>query len=147
MLKPDRADETRRAASSLGFAMNPDGQPWPQRQLGPFGYPDDVAARTQRIENAPFADPLEVFGRAGAAENRQPAQLVCLVVGRGVCQHVRLRVFDADHALGSVGDRLSQCEEIRAGKHTADFVVDVLEGSGGTSCNMNVNEVIANLAA
>jgi aspartate ammonia-lyase len=42
---------------------------------------------------------------------------------------------------------IKACEEIRGGKHKADFVVDVLEGSGGTSCNMNVNEVIANLAA
>jgi aspartate ammonia-lyase len=42
---------------------------------------------------------------------------------------------------------IKACQEIRAGKHNAHFVVDVLEGSGGTSCNMNVNEVIANLAA
>ncbi|MFB9264007.1 aspartate ammonia-lyase [Bradyrhizobium erythrophlei] len=42
---------------------------------------------------------------------------------------------------------IKACQEIRAGKHNAHLVVDVLEGSGGTSCNMNVNEVIANLAA
>jgi aspartate ammonia-lyase len=42
---------------------------------------------------------------------------------------------------------VAACEEIRAGRHASQFVVDVLEGSGGTSCNMNVNEVIANLAA
>jgi aspartate ammonia-lyase len=39
------------------------------------------------------------------------------------------------------------CEEIKAGKHSAHLVVDMLEGSGGTSTNMNVNEVIANIAA
>jgi aspartate ammonia-lyase len=42
---------------------------------------------------------------------------------------------------------IAACEEIRAGKHDSQFVVDVLEGSGGTSSNMNANEVIANLAA
>ncbi|MDP4026562.1 aspartate ammonia-lyase [Methylobacterium sp. NEAU 140] len=39
------------------------------------------------------------------------------------------------------------CEEVRAGRHDAHFVVDMFEGSGGTSTNMNVNEVIANVAA
>src|SRR5262249_59201659 len=42
---------------------------------------------------------------------------------------------------------IKACEEIRAGKHNAHLIVDVLEGAGGTSCNINVNEVIANLAA
>jgi aspartate ammonia-lyase len=39
------------------------------------------------------------------------------------------------------------CEEIRAGQHDAHFLVDMFEGSGGTSTNMNANEVIANVAA
>ncbi|KAJ5083302.1 Fumarase C C-terminal [Penicillium angulare] len=39
------------------------------------------------------------------------------------------------------------CEEIKDGKYNADLVVDMLEGSGGTSTNMNMNEVIANIAA
>ncbi|WP_343315318.1 aspartate ammonia-lyase [Brucella sp. BE17] len=36
--------------------------------------------------------------------------------------------------------------EIENGNHTDQFIVDLLEGSGGTSINMNVNEVIANRA-
>ncbi|MCG5481095.1 MAG: aspartate ammonia-lyase [Ensifer alkalisoli] len=36
--------------------------------------------------------------------------------------------------------------EIENGRHTDQFIVDLLEGSGGTSINMNVNEVIANRA-
>ncbi len=39
------------------------------------------------------------------------------------------------------------CEEIKLGLHDDHLVVDMLEGSGGTSTNMNVNEVIANVAA
>lgn len=38
------------------------------------------------------------------------------------------------------------CKEIVDGQHASSFVVDLLEGSGGTSTNMNFNEVIANRA-
>ncbi|KAJ2980142.1 hypothetical protein NQ176_g2812 [Zarea fungicola] len=38
------------------------------------------------------------------------------------------------------------CEGIKAGKYDDHLVVDMLEGSGGTSTNMNFNEVIANIA-
>ncbi|KIC13402.1 aspartate ammonia-lyase [Leisingera sp. ANG-Vp] len=38
------------------------------------------------------------------------------------------------------------CDEILAGQHYSQFVVNMLEGSGGTSINMNTNEVIANRA-
>ena len=38
------------------------------------------------------------------------------------------------------------CDEIIADRHHDQFVVDLLEGSGGTSINMNANEVIANRA-
>lgn len=36
--------------------------------------------------------------------------------------------------------------EIEDGQHSKQFIVDLLEGSGGTSINMNVNEVVANRA-
>lgn len=42
---------------------------------------------------------------------------------------------------------VAACEEVKAGGHAEHLVVDVLEGSGGTSTNMNVNEVIANIVA
>jgi aspartate ammonia-lyase len=38
------------------------------------------------------------------------------------------------------------CQEIMAGRHHDQFVVDVLQGGAGTSTNMNANEVIANLS-
>ena len=93
----------------------PTAQPRPQAEFGPFVDADDVAAGAQRVEDAPLADPLQMLGRAGAAEDRQPAQLVGLVVGRRVGQHVRLVVLDADHAVGAVGDRLRQPEQVGAG--------------------------------
>lgn len=37
------------------------------------------------------------------------------------------------------------CDEILTGKYNDQFVVDMLQGGAGTSTNMNVNEVVANL--
>jgi aspartate ammonia-lyase len=38
------------------------------------------------------------------------------------------------------------CNQLIAGKHLDQFVVDVIQGGAGTSTNMNANEVIANVA-
>ncbi len=38
------------------------------------------------------------------------------------------------------------CNELLSGKHREQFIVDILHGGGGIGTNMNVNEVIANLA-
>ena len=37
------------------------------------------------------------------------------------------------------------CDELIAGKYQNQFVSDLIQGGAGTSCNMNANEVIANL--
>lgn len=47
---------------------------------------------------------------------------------------------------GTADAIVTACTEIAAGKHHEYFVIDMLEGSGGTSINMNANEVIANRA-
>ena len=44
------------------------------------------------------------------------------------------------------GAIVAACDEILAGKHQAEFVVDVFQAGAGTSHNMNANEVIANRA-
>ena len=41
---------------------------------------------------------------------------------------------------------ISACEEILAGKYDGAFITEALQGGAGTSTNMNVNEVIANIA-
>ncbi|ODA29035.1 lyase family protein, partial [Veronia pacifica] len=41
---------------------------------------------------------------------------------------------------------VAACQEIANGAHRQWLIADVLEGSGGTSTNMNINEVIANRA-
>ena len=41
---------------------------------------------------------------------------------------------------------ISACDIILAGKHTEQFVVDMINSGAGTAFNMNTNEVIANVA-
>ena len=85
-----------------------------QTQLGALGDTDDIAAGAQRVEDAPLTDPLQMFGRPGAAQDRQPAQFVGFVAGRRVREHVGLIVLDADHPAGAVGDRLGEPEQVGA---------------------------------
>ena len=41
---------------------------------------------------------------------------------------------------------IAACEDICSGKYHDQFIVDPIQGGAGTSMNMNVNEVVANLA-
>ena len=41
---------------------------------------------------------------------------------------------------------IAACREVVEGRHRDQFIVDMMEGSGGTSINMNMNEVLANRA-
>lgn len=49
----------------------------------------------------------------------------------------------SDHIFNAIS---SSCDEIIEGKYHDQFIVDVLHGGGGIGLNMNVNEVICNLA-
>jgi len=54
---------------------------------------------------------------------------------------------DADVLPGDLADAIgAACVQVRGGGHREAFVVDVLSGGGGVAVNMNVNEVVANLA-
>jgi aspartate ammonia-lyase len=64
---------------------------------------------------------------------------------------VKLAAARANHELGLLDQRrfeviAAAAEEVRAGLHDGQFVVDVIQGGAGTSTNMNANEVIANRA-
>lgn len=65
----------------------------------------------------------------------------------GVKQAAARANHDAAVLPGTLADAIeSVCVQLRGGAHTAAFVVDVLAGGGGVAVNMNVNEVVANLA-
>lgn len=57
----------------------------------------------------------------------------------------------ANRELGLLSDTQAEaidvaCDEAANGLHNRHFIIDLLEGSGGTSLNMNVNEVLTNRA-
>ncbi|MHA4735298.1 aspartate ammonia-lyase [Ensifer adhaerens] len=64
---------------------------------------------------------------------------------------VKKAVANANLALGELAAHkhaaiVAVCDEIADGCHLEHFRVDMIQGGAGTSTNMNVNEVIANLA-
>jgi len=66
--------------------------------------------------------------------------------------HLKWACAKASQALGlldaeKAGAIAKACAAILAGQHDDQFPVDVFQAGSGTSSNMNVNEVIANLAA
>ncbi|MBC7469828.1 MAG: aspartate ammonia-lyase [Ramlibacter sp.] len=65
--------------------------------------------------------------------------------------YVKKAAARANHELRVLDEKrlyaiLWACDQLIAGKHHDQFVVDVIQGGAGTSTNMNANEVIANLA-
>ncbi|PZU83284.1 MAG: aspartate ammonia-lyase [Shinella sp.] len=57
----------------------------------------------------------------------------------------------ANRELGDLDARKAEaivaaCDDIASGKHADQFVLDVFQGGAGTSTNMNINEVVANVA-
>ena len=61
---------------------------------------------------------------------------------------VKLAAARANHALGVLDSArcdaiVAACQEVAAGEHAAQFPSALLLGGGGTTTNMNVNEVIA----
>ena len=64
------------------------------------------------------------------------------LVKKACCQaNAELGYLDAKMAVALE----SACDEIAAGRHLEAFPLDALQGGAGTSTNLNVNEVLANL--
>jgi aspartate ammonia-lyase len=104
--------------------------------LGEVAVPEDAlyGAQTARaVENFPISGykPFPAFIRATVLV-KKAAALANAEAGR----------LPQDLAKAIV----AACDEILAGKHHDQFVVDVFQAGAGTSHNMNANEVIANRA-
>lgn len=70
-----------------------------------------------------------------------------LVKALAVVKHA---AADANHALGGLEPKrhkaiVHACERIAAGEFIDQFPVDMIQGGAGTSTNMNMNEVVANV--
>jgi aspartate ammonia-lyase len=87
---------------------------------------------------------IENFPVTGTAIGHYPDLVRALAcIKQAAAQTNRdLGILDPDLAAAII----TACEQIRAGQHADQFVVDMIQGGAGTSTNMNANEVIANLA-
>ncbi|MEM7169836.1 MAG: lyase family protein [Pseudomonadota bacterium] len=106
--------------------------------LGPIEVP------SQALYSAGTARALQNFEGIGEPLSAFPDYVGALV-------KVKKAAAVTNHRLGAIGEDISlaivqACDEVHSGEHLVDFAVPLFEGSGGTSTNMNVNEVLANRA-
>ncbi len=93
------------------------------------------AAQTQRaVENFPIS-----------GQTVEPALLVALAMIKGSAATVNAE-------MGTIASDVARAiaeaaEEVAAGRHFDQFPIDVFQTGSGTSTNMNMNEVLANLAS
>ena len=104
--------------------------------LGAVEVPDD-ALYGIHVQRA-----LGNFGAGGRAVRPELIRAFAVVKKACALAHRELGALPAD-----VADAIAAaCDDVSAGKHAEAFPVDALQGGAGTSTNMNVNEVLANLA-
>jgi len=91
-------------------------------------------AQTQRaVENFPISgQPVE------------PALLVALAMIKGAAAIVNAEMGTIDSGVATA--IAEAAEEVAAGRHFDQFPIDVFQTGSGTSTNMNMNEVLVNLA-
>ncbi|MEW5774114.1 MAG: aspartate ammonia-lyase, partial [Thermodesulfobacteriota bacterium] len=87
---------------------------------------------------------LENFQITGIPVSHFPRLVQALAAVKKAATLANLELDLLDPVLGQA--ILAACDEVRAGRHDDQFVVDCIQGGAGTSTNMNANEVIANRA-
>lgn len=87
---------------------------------------------------------VENFPISGATVSQHPELIrgFAMVKQAAARANRDLGVLDADRA----GLIESACQRVIAGEHHDQFPIDVVQGGAGTSTNMNVNEVLTNIA-
>lgn len=115
--------------------------------------PAHSAPGTTRARDVPGAVPLygpqtslalDNFPARGRRLGEVPAFLraYACVKGAAAMANVRLGVLDDDRGQAII----SAAAEVAAGQHDAQFPTALVQGGGGTSTNMNLNEVLATRA-
>jgi len=106
--------------------------------LGPVDIPDDALYSANTVRGA------KNFHLIGRPISDYPAYIVAMAKIKKAAARANLAAGGLD---ASIADAImTACDEIVAGQHQQNFIVTLAEGSGGTSTNMNFNEVIANRA-
>jgi len=86
---------------------------------------------------------LENFNITGLSISREPLFIKAFA---HVKKAAALANFDCSVLSKEVTDAICYaCDELLTGKYDDQFVSDMIQGGAGTSCNMNANEVIANI--
>ncbi|MES2691556.1 MAG: aspartate ammonia-lyase, partial [Bacteroidota bacterium] len=86
---------------------------------------------------------LENFNITGLPISREPELIKAFA-------YVKKAAALANHDCGVLDEKVTKaigfaCDELLTGKYDDQFVSDMIQGGAGTSCNMNANEVIANI--
>ncbi|MBP9187382.1 MAG: aspartate ammonia-lyase, partial [Bacteroidia bacterium] len=86
---------------------------------------------------------LENFNITGLAISQEPLFIKAFA-------HVKKAAALANYDCGVLTKEITDaicfaCDELLTGKYDDQFVSDMIQGGAGTSCNMNANEVIANI--
>ena len=102
----------------------------------------EVRVPAERLWGAQTQRAAENFHVSGRPLPRRFVAAIALVKGAAAKANEDLRLLEPRLAK-AIRDA---AEEIAAGKHDAEFPIDVFQTGSGTSSNMNLNEVIANLA-
>jgi len=84
------------------------------------------------------------FAISGLPIRQHPDLIRALAMVKRAAATANLRLGLLDERVGAA--IIAACDAVIAGAHHEAFVVDVFQGGAGTSTNMNMNEVIANLA-
>ena len=105
--------------------------------LGEKEIPNDVYYGVQTLRA------LENFNITGIRMSHHPAFIQAFA-------YVKKAAALANHECGVLPSPIKKaivfaCDEVIAGKYNDQFVTDLIQGGAGTSVNMNVNEVIANI--
>jgi len=105
--------------------------------LGEVAVPADAAwgAQTQRA--------VENFAISGERMPGEVIRALARIKGAAAVENARLGVIDDDLAAAIAG----AAAEVAGGRHDGQFPIDVFQTGSGTSSHMNVNEVVAHLAA
>ncbi len=106
--------------------------------LGDRDVPDDALYGVQTLRA------LENFPITGVALREFPSLIDALAAVKEAAARANAELGLLDPVLCDAIVRASQ--EVRAGRHHEQFIVDMIQGGAGTSTNMNANEVIANRA-
>ncbi len=114
-----------------------------------------MSTRTERDPLGEYAVPADAYYGVQTARARDNFPISGLTAQPGLIASTALikrAAAEANRDLGRLDPRIAgaiiaAADEVIAGTHSDQFVVDVYQAGAGTSHNMNVNEVLANRAA